>query len=298
MGAAFAGGWVLVWDTLGSAPFAVADSLEAEFCFTAAVGLEGSFFLVTEDVVADGFLAAAAGSGRVTSFLAAAVFDVCAAVVLPVEGAVVALEAAVLAAVVVGGLEVVDVAVLDVVAAGRDAGGAVAGLVVFDMAPAAAGFVVVEVLGFGAVEATGLLEVAVVFGLTVSATGLLLGVLLAVVGLVPLVTEAAAAVVVVVLATPTGFLSGALVWFLTVEEAATAPTGLLDAVPAAEAFAAVVVFLAAAAEILFEVVTSFTVRCEVTCRDAPAVLATGWILAAVALVFALVSAANGLPLAF
>lgn len=47
---------------------------------------------------------------------------------LPVEGAVAALEAAVLAAVVVGGLEVVDVVVLDVAAAGRDVGGAVAGL--------------------------------------------------------------------------------------------------------------------------------------------------------------------------
>lgn len=33
-------------------------------------------------------------------------------------------------------------------------------LVVFEMAPAAAGLVVVEVLGFGAVDATGLLEVA------------------------------------------------------------------------------------------------------------------------------------------
>lgn len=54
-------------DHLGSAVFACGDHLEAELSFTLAVGLEGSGLLVAADVVAVGFLATAAGGGRLTS---------------------------------------------------------------------------------------------------------------------------------------------------------------------------------------------------------------------------------------
>lgn len=68
VGVDFAGSCVLSCDTLGSAAFAVVENLEAEFCFTVAVGLEGSGFLVAAEVVAVvGFLATAAESGRLTS---------------------------------------------------------------------------------------------------------------------------------------------------------------------------------------------------------------------------------------
>lgn len=110
------------------------------------MGLEGSGLLVAADVVAVGFLATAAGGGRLTSFLAAAaVLGGCAAVVLPVEEAVVTLVAAVLAVAEVEGLAVAG---LDVVDAGRDVEGPVVGLVVFETATAPA-FVVVEVPRIG-----------------------------------------------------------------------------------------------------------------------------------------------------
>lgn len=189
--------------------------------------------------------------------MAAAVLGGGAVVILPVDGAVVSLEAVVLVVAVMEGL-VVAVVGLDVVDAGRAVEGAVAGLV---LEAAATRLAVVEVLGFGAVDAAGLLAVAVVFGLvrlTVSATGFFLGVPftvdVVVVVLVPFVTVAAATEV--VLGGPTGFFSGTLVWFLTeVETATAAPNGLLGTAPAADAaaaFAAVVaaVFLAAAAETL------------------------------------------------
>lgn len=93
--------------------------------------------------------------------------------------------------------------------------------------------------------------------LTVSAPGLFLAVPFTVVGLVPFVTVL---VTEVVLACPTGFLSGTLVWLLTEEEAAAAaPIGLLGTAPAAD-FAFVAVFLTVAAETLLEALTSFTVR--------------------------------------
>lgn len=93
--------------------------------------------------------------------------------------------------------------------------------------------------------------------LTVSAPGLFLAVPFIVVGLVPFVTVL---VTEVVLACPTGFLSGTLVWLLTEEEAAAAvPIGLLGIAPAAD-FAFVAVFLTVAAETLLEALTSFTVR--------------------------------------
>lgn len=307
LGVDFAGCRVLDSGTLGSAAFADVDHLEAELSFTGAAGLEGSGFLVAADVVAAvGFFATAAEGGRLTSFLAATVLGGCAAVVLPVEGAVVTLEAAVLAVAVVEGLTVdvvgLDVAGLDVVDAGRDVEGPVAGLVVvFEMAAPPA-FVVVEVLGFGAVDTAALLAVAVVLGLatlTVSATGLFLGMPFTVVGLVLFVAVAAATEV--VLAGPTGFLSGTLDWFLTVEEAAAAPTGLLGKAPAADAFAAIAVFLTAAAETLLEDLMSFAVRCEAVPGrdpDAPADLAGGCILVAAAFGLTLGSAATGLPLAF
>lgn len=104
-------------------------------------------------------------------------------------------------------------------------------------------------------------DLPVVLGLTVSATGLFLRVPFTVVGLVPFVTVAAATEV--ALAIPTGFLSGTLVWFLTVEETAATRTGLLGTAPAPDVFAVVVVvavFLTAAAETLLEDLTSFTVR--------------------------------------
>lgn len=178
-------------------------------------------------------------------------------------------------------------------------------LVVFETAAAPA-FVMVEELGFGAVDATGRLVVAtktmeeienetaynktqnktlsrigcqrqerscmkhfqtqyescalpVVLGLaalTVSAPGLFLAAPFTVVGLVPFVAVAAATEVVLVV--PTAFLSGTRVRFLTAEEAAVAPVGLLGIAPAVADFV-VVVFLTAVTETLFDL-TSFTVR--------------------------------------
>lgn len=245
---------------MGSAVFVVVDNFEAELIFTAAVGLEGSGFLVAVDVAAAGGFLATAAAGGLTSFLAATVLGCCAAVVLPVDGAVVTLDAVVLAVAVVEGFAVAVLGLV-VVGAGRDVEGPVAGLVVFERAVAPA-FVVVEVLGFGAVDDVGLLVAAVVLGLatlTVSATGFFLTVPFTVVGLVPFVTVAAAEVV---LAGPTGFLSGTLLWFLTVEETVATPIGLLGTAPTtavADAFAAaVVVFFTA--ETLLEDLTSFTVR--------------------------------------
>lgn len=288
----------------------VVDHLEAELSFGAAVGLEGSGFLAVSDAVAVvvGFLDAAVEDGRLTSFLAAvaaaAALGGCAAVNLPGDGAVVALEAAVLAAAVVEGLAVADVG-LDVVDVGRDVEGAVAGLVVLEVVALTA-LVVVEVLGFGAVEATVLLTAAVVLSLavlTVSGAGFFLAVPFVVVGLVPFVTEAEATEV--VLAGPTGFLSGTLVWFLAAVETAATPIGLLGTAPAVDAFAVVVivVFLPAAAEALFEDLTSFTVRCEEgpgrgLDTETPAGLAVGCFLVPTALGLTLGSAATGLPLAF
>lgn len=220
------------------------------------MGLEGSGFLLAADAVAvAGFLATAAEGGRLTSFLAAAGLGGSAAVVLPVDGAVVTLEAAVLAVAVVEGL-LVAVVGLVVVVGGRDAEGPVAGLVVFEAAAPTA-LVVVEVLDFGAVEATVLLGAAVVLGLappTVSAPGLFLGMPFTVVGLVPFVAVAAATEV--VLAGPADLLSGTLAWVLTVVEAAAAPpTGLLGTAPADDAFAVAV------AVVLLEDFTPFPVRC-------------------------------------
>lgn len=207
-------------------------------------------------------------------------------------------EAAVLAVAVVEGLTL-DVVGLDVSNAGRDVEGPVAGLVVFE-APATPAFVVVEVPGFGAGYVAALLAVVVVLGratLTVSATGLFLGMPFTVVGLLPFVAVTAAAEVVLV--GPTGFLSGTLDWFLTVEETAAPPTGLLDTAPAAEAFAVVAIFLTAS--VWFEDFTPFAARCEaVPGRDpvAPADVAAGCILVAIAFGLTLGSDATGLPLAF
>lgn len=243
---------------MGSAVFDVADHLGAELSFTVAVGLEVSGFLAAADVVAVvGFLAIAPESGRLTSFLAGKVLGGCVAVVLPVEDAVVGLEVVVLAAAVVEGF-VVAVVGLDVVGAGLDVEGPVAGLEVFKTVAAA--FVVAEGLGFVTVDTAGLLVVAVVLGLvavTVSAPGLFLTVPFAAVGLVPFV-----AVAEVVLAGPTGFLSGTLVWFLTMQETFATPTGLLGTAPAAAAdfIAVVVVFPTAAAATLLEDLTSFDMR--------------------------------------
>lgn len=283
---------------LGSAAFSVVDPLEAELSFTVAVGLDGSGFLVAADAVAGFF--ATAGSGRLTSFFAATALGGCAAVVLPVEGAVVTLEVVVLAVALAGGLTV-DVVGLDAVEKGRDVEGPVAGLVVFE-APAAPAFAVVEVLGFGAVDAAALLAVAVVFGratLTVSATGLFLGMPFTAVALLPFVAVAAATDV--VLAGPTGFLSGTLDWFLAMAETAAPPTGLLGTAPAAEAFAVVAGFLTAAADVRLEDFTPFTVRCEAAPGwdpEAPAGLAAGWNLVATAFGLTLGSAATGLESAF
>lgn len=300
VGVDFAGVGVLGCDTLGSAAFAVVEDLEAELNFTAAMGREGSGFLVAVDVVAVvGFFATAAEGGRLTSFLGAAVLGGCAAVVLPVEGAVVTLEAEVLVLAVVEGLTVAE-AGLAAADAGRDVEGPVAGLVVFEAAAPSA--VLVEVLGFGAVDTAALLAIAVVLGLatlTVSAGGLFLVTPFTVVGLEPFVAVAEATEV--ALADPTGFLSGTLVWFLTVEETAATPTGLFGTAPAADGFAVVVVFLAAAAETLLEDLTSFTVRCEAVPGrnpEAPADLAVGCVLVATAFGLTLASAATGLPLAF
>ncbi|TNN83713.1 hypothetical protein EYF80_006231 [Liparis tanakae] len=102
-----------------------------------------------------------------------------------------------------------------------------------------------------------------------------------------------------VLVGPTGFLSGTLDGFLTVEETAAPPAGLLDTAPAAEAFAVVAIFLTAA--VWFEGFTPFAVRCEaVPGRDpaAPADVAAGCVLVARALGLTLGSDATGLPLAF
>lgn len=296
-------------DSLVSTAFVVVDHLEAELSFGVAVGLEGSGFLVVTDAVAAvvGFLAAAVEDGRLTSFLAAVAAAVaalggCAAVNLPVDGAVVTLEAAVLAAAVVEGLAGADVG-LDVVDVGRDVEGAVAGLVVLEVVALTA-LVVVEVLDFGAVEAT-VLTAAVVLSLavlTVSGAGFFLAVPFVVGGLVPFVTEAEATEV--VLEGPTGFLSGTLVWFLAAVETAATPIGLLGTAPAVDDFAVVVivVFLPTAAEALFEDLTSFTVRCEEPGRgldmETPAGLAAGCFLVPTALGLTVGSAATGLPLAF
>lgn len=300
VGVDFAG--TLVCDTLGSAALVVVEHLEAVLSFTGAVG-RGVFLASAAVVAARGLFATVAEVGRLTSFLAATVLGGCAAVVLPVGGAVLTLEAAVLAAAVVGGFSAAVVG-LDVVDAGRDVEGAVVGLVVFETTEAT-GFVVaptafdvVEVLGFEAVEAAALLAGAVVLGLaTVSATGLFLGTPFTVVGLVPFVAVDAAAEV--VLAGPTGFLSGALDRVLTVEEAA-APTGRLGPPPAADAaFVVVAVFLAAAAETFAEDLTLFTVRCEEVPGldpEGPADLAAGCVLVETPFGLTLESAATGLPL--
>lgn len=242
---------------MGSPILAVVDHLGAELSFTAAVGLEVSGFLAAADVVAAvGFLGIAAEGGRLISFLAGTVLGGCAAVLLPVEGAVAGLEVAVLAAAVVEGL-VVAVVGLVVVGAGLDVEGPVAGLEVFKMA-ATPDLVVVEGPGFVTVDAAGLLVEAVVLGLatlTVSAPGLFLTVPFAAVGLVPFVTVAE-----VVLAGPIGFFSGTLVWFLlTMPETFATPIGLLGTAPAAAAdFVAVVAVLLTAT--LFEDLTSFDIR--------------------------------------
>lgn len=190
----------------------VVDDLDAVFTLTVATGLEGSGFLGAADAAAVvGFLVAVVERGRLTSFLAAAGGGGlgCAAVVLPVDGAALTLETAVLAVgvaeslvVAVGGLEAIDV--------GREVEGPVAGLVVFDAAAPAA-LVVVEALVFGAVEGALLVAAAVVLGLaplTVSVVGFFLGVPFND-DLVPFVTVPAATEVVLV--GPADFLSGTLV---------------------------------------------------------------------------------------
>lgn len=103
------------------------------------------------------------------------------------------------------------------------------------------------------------------FGLappTASGPVLFLAVPLANVCLVP---SAAALVAEVVLACPTGLLSGTLVWLLAEEEAAAAPNGRLVTAPAPAAadFAFVPIFLTASVETLFGALTSFTGRWEV-----------------------------------
>lgn len=296
---------------MGSAAFVVADHLEAELSFAVAVGLEGSGILAAADVVpVAGLLAPAAGGSRLTSFLAAAGLGGCAAVVLPVEGAVVTLEAAVLAAAGAEGL-VAAVVGLDVEDAGRDVEGPIAVLVVFEMAPPSA-FAVVEVLGFGAADVASLLVVARLLGLvalTVSAAVLLLGAPFTAV-LVPFVAVAAATDVVLV--GPTGFLSGTLVWFLAAVETAATRAGFFGTAPAADADAAfavvvvvVVVFLAELvfAELLLEDWTLFVVRCDAAPgREldpvAPAVLSVACIFDATPCGLTLGSAASGLPLVF
>lgn len=295
---------------MGSAVFVVADHLEAELSFAVAVGLEGSGILAAADVVpVAGLLAPAAGGSRLTSFLAAAVLGGCAAVVLPVEGAVVTLEAAVLAAAGAEGL-VAAVVGLDVEDAGRDVEGPIAVLVVFEMAPLSA-FAVVEVLGFVAADDVSLLVVARLLGLaalTVSAAVLLLGAPFTAV-LVPFVAVAAATDVVLV--GPTGFLSGTLVWFLAAVETAATRAGFFGTAPAADADAAfavvvvVVVFLAELvfAELLLEDWTLFVVRCDAAPgREldpvAPAVLSVACIFDATPCGLTLGSAASGLPLVF
>lgn len=103
----------------------------------------------------------------------------------------------------------------------------------------------------------------------------------------------------VVLAGPTGFLSGVLDRVLIVEEAA-APTGRLGPPPAADAaFVVVAVFLAAAAETFAEDLTSFTVRCEEVPGldpEGPADLAAGCVLVETHFGLTLESAATGLSL--
>lgn len=159
--------------------------------------LETSAFLVVANVVAAVFLATAAAGGRLLSFLRVAVALLgCAAVTLPEEGAVAALEAEDLA--VEGGF--VMAAAVEGLAAGREVGAeaAVAGLEVF-VGAAESGFVE-EVPGLGTVGPVGRLSGTVVLGLV--AASFFFGVQFA--GLVPLVTAAAAA------AGPVGFLSGIL----------------------------------------------------------------------------------------
>lgn len=268
IGVDFAGCGGLDCDTLASAAFIRVDPLGAEFSLMVETGLAFSCFLVTGDAVAaGGFLATAAGCGRPTSFLAAAAAAVeglggCVAAVLPLEGAVATLEVLAFEVALVDGLTVVVVG-LDVVDVIRVVEGPAAGLVVFEAAAAAAalaGFAVVEVLVFRGTEAATLLVVAVVLGLALliaSVTGLFLGTPFTAAGLVPLVPVAAGAEE--ALAGPAGRLSGTLVWFLAVEEAAATPAGLLGKAPAAEGLDVVVAVLPAspaAAGLLL------AVRCE------------------------------------
>lgn len=212
--------------------------------------------------------------------------------VLPVEGAVVILEAAVFA--VIGGLVVV-VAGLE---ASRDVEGAVAGLAVFKTAAPSA-FTVVEGPDFGPGDTAGLLVVAA--GLGLAALTVFVAAPFTVVDLVPFVAVVAAAEV--VLADPTGFLLGTLVWFLAVEgTAAAVPTGLLGIAPDVEAdavFVVAVVFLTAAvfADALLADLMSFAVRCEAVAgrevdADAPSVLDAGCFVLGLTLGFA----ATGFPL--
>lgn len=171
--------------------------------------------------------------------------------VLPVDGAVVTLEAAVLDAAVVAGL-VETVLGLDVEDAGRAAKGPFATLVVFGIAPLS-GLAVVEVLGFGPVDATGLLELAVLLGLAtleVSAAVLLVVLPFTAGRLVQFVAVAVARDV--VLAGPTGLLSTTLVWVFTVGETAATPTSLLGTTPAADAAFAAGAATVFFAEVVFE----------------------------------------------
>lgn len=211
------GGRVLLGAALGAAALVTADSFAAELLlFAVDVGLVGSGFLAAAAAAAAaavdvaGFLAAAAGGGRPTSFRAAAVLGAGTAVVLPPEGAVVALGTVGLAvAELLKGFEAAVVG-REGAEAGLDVEEPVVGLVVFGMT-AAPGLGAAEVEGFAAVYAKGLLVAPGFLGLappTASGPVFFLAVLLADVGLVPL---AAALVAEVVLACPTGLLSGTLV---------------------------------------------------------------------------------------
>lgn len=211
------GGRVLLGAALGAAALVTADSFAAELLlFAVDVGLVGSGFLAAAAAAAAaavdvaGFLAAAAGGGRPTSFRAAAVLGAGTAVVLPPEGAVVALGTVGLAvAELLKGFEAAVVG-REGAEAGLDVEEPVVGLVVFGMT-AAPGLGAAEVEGFAAVYVKGLLVAPGFLGLappTASGPVFFLAVLLADVGLVPL---AAALVAEVVLACPTGLLSGTLV---------------------------------------------------------------------------------------
>lgn len=209
------GGRVLLGAALGAAALVTADSFAAELLlFAVDVGLVGSGFLAAAAAAAvdvAGFLAAAAGGGRPTSFRAAAVLGAGTAVVLPPEGAVVALGTVGLAvAELLKGFEAAVVG-REGAEAGLDVEEPVVGLVVFGMTAAPGLGAAAEVEGFAAVYAKGLLVAPGFLGLappTASGPVFFLAVLLADVGLVPL---AAALVAEVVLACPTGLLSGTLV---------------------------------------------------------------------------------------